>query len=469
MHLPRWKSTSRRFVWCPLLLMASLYLMNGRPTASLRLVAPASFSAPPVRTAAAAAADRNPSVPGVGGNATTAQPIHQLKFTAGDRKSQRPSFDGAGDECASHQTRQAVKGSLPKTALASYPGSGNTWARYLIEAASGVFTGSIYKDVSIYFEGYLGEVLDWRSGETVVQKTHDLGVQHIRSFDGRVVLLLRNPYDAILSFHNFLYGGHTGFAPLKNFERSEWADFALHEVRQWLITAVDWTSHATDLLVVHYESLVDDPAPQMERVLHFLRLPVDAGRLRCIQKYPRGKFKRSGGEKPKTQLSIFPPPVRRATDRAIRYVNHLLVKRHQPPAPLHRYNFYGDQMRRIDKAADVAEERLTFYQKLSNSYAKWAPRLVTSLLEDPVVKELRRASQSNTYEVRLQFDETYAETPELNADFNAGAPATVRALQRGGATGGASLLGLLLPFIEAHHIPIVVTQSPVGTPHRQKP
>lgn len=64
---------------------------------------------------------------------------------------------------------------------------------------------------------------------------------------------------------------------------AEWADFALHEVRQWLITAVDWTSHATDLLVVHYESLVDDPAPQMERVLHFLRLPVDAGRLRCIQ------------------------------------------------------------------------------------------------------------------------------------------------------------------------------------------
>lgn len=54
---------------------------------------------------------------------------------------------------ASSTDRQAVKGSLPKTALASYPGSGNTWARYLIEAASGVFTGSIYKDVSIYFEG----------------------------------------------------------------------------------------------------------------------------------------------------------------------------------------------------------------------------------------------------------------------------------------------------------------------------
>ena len=82
---------------------------------------------------------------------------------------------------------------------------------------------------------------------------------------------------------------------------------------------------------------------------------------------------------------------------------------------------------------------------------------------------LKKKCKKCLIKVRLQFDETYAETPELNADFNAGAPATVRALQRGGATGGASLLGLLLPFIEAHHIPIVVTQSPVGTPHRQKP
>lgn len=98
------------------------------------------------------------------------------------------------------------------------------------------------------------------------------------------------------------------------------------------------------------------------------------------------------------------------------------------PLQTDRYNFYGDQMRRIDKAADVAEERLTFYQKLSNSespqmvstpfemfistcsspgYAKWAPRLVTSLLEDPVVKELRRASQSNTYEVHFRFTELF--------------------------------------------------------------
>lgn len=37
----------------------------------------------------------------------------------------------------------------PPTALASYPGSGNTWIRYLIETAGGIFTGSRYKDLQI--------------------------------------------------------------------------------------------------------------------------------------------------------------------------------------------------------------------------------------------------------------------------------------------------------------------------------
>lgn len=49
--------------------------------------------------------------------------------------------------------RRTVKHSLPPVALASYPGSGNTWVRYLIEAASGVYTGSIYKDANLYLQG----------------------------------------------------------------------------------------------------------------------------------------------------------------------------------------------------------------------------------------------------------------------------------------------------------------------------
>jgi hypothetical protein len=39
--------------------------------------------------------------------------------------------------------------SLPAIGLVSYPSSGNTWIRYLIEAVTGVFTGSFYNDSAI--------------------------------------------------------------------------------------------------------------------------------------------------------------------------------------------------------------------------------------------------------------------------------------------------------------------------------
>ncbi|KAA0191301.1 hypothetical protein HAZT_HAZT005754 [Hyalella azteca] len=35
---------------------------------------------------------------------------------------------------------------VPPRALASFPGSGNTWARYLVEGATGIHTGSVYLD-----------------------------------------------------------------------------------------------------------------------------------------------------------------------------------------------------------------------------------------------------------------------------------------------------------------------------------
>ena len=47
------------------------------------------------------------------------------------------------------------KGSFPLTSLSSYPGSGNTWVRYLIEEYTGYYTGSIYNDNNLYQGGFL--------------------------------------------------------------------------------------------------------------------------------------------------------------------------------------------------------------------------------------------------------------------------------------------------------------------------
>ena len=47
------------------------------------------------------------------------------------------------------------------TALISFPGSGNTWLRRIIEEATGVYTGAIYCDKGLKKKGFYGEILTY--------------------------------------------------------------------------------------------------------------------------------------------------------------------------------------------------------------------------------------------------------------------------------------------------------------------
>ena len=47
-----------------------------------------------------------------------------------------------------------AEGSFPLTSLSSYPRSGNTWVRYLIEEYTGYYTGSIYNDNNLFHGGF---------------------------------------------------------------------------------------------------------------------------------------------------------------------------------------------------------------------------------------------------------------------------------------------------------------------------
>lgn len=60
---------------------------------------------------------------------------------------------GNSVECSRFGVHFVEKKSLPMVALVSFPGSGNTWVRYLMETSSGVFTGSVYTDRQILIRG----------------------------------------------------------------------------------------------------------------------------------------------------------------------------------------------------------------------------------------------------------------------------------------------------------------------------
>jgi hypothetical protein len=90
--------------------------------------------------------------------------------------------------------------------LASYPGSGNTWVRGLLQKVTGLCTGAIYCDVELRQNGFPGENI--HNGVTLV-KTHQVDprwewIEYSKNemtapaYSGGV-FILRNPFHAIVA------------------------------------------------------------------------------------------------------------------------------------------------------------------------------------------------------------------------------------------------------------------------------
>ncbi|KAG8145992.1 hypothetical protein E2320_012420, partial [Naja naja] len=179
-------------------------------------------------------------------------------------------------------------------ALASFPGAGNTWARHLIELATGFYTGSYYFDGSLYNKGFKGERDHWRSGRTICIKTHESGQKEIEAFDS-AILLVRNPFKALMA--------DTGVTS------------AL------LLTP---TGRAR-VLVVHFEDLKQDLFIQLKRMVSLLGIAVHEDRLLCVEGQKDGNFKRSGLRK--LEYDPYTPEMKKMINGYIKTVDMALKLR----------------------------------------------------------------------------------------------------------------------------------------------
>ena len=149
--------------------------------------------------------------------------------------------------------------------------------RYLVEAATGAFTGSMYNDSSILSAGHYGEARYYNDGSTLLQKTHhrapyvaqytkyglDWRIHHVRLFGGRGVLVIRNPYKAILSYWNFMRTkSHTEIVAAESLHSAEFQEFVRVGAERWLELIQDWLQFSTDCHIIMYEvSLTLSPIP----------------------------------------------------------------------------------------------------------------------------------------------------------------------------------------------------------------
>ncbi|NWI51998.1 WSCD2 protein, partial [Calyptomena viridis] len=215
-------------------------------------------------------------------------------------------------------------------ALASFPGAGNTWARHLIELATGFYTGSYYFDGSLYNKGFKGERDHWRSGRTICIKTHESGQKEIESFDS-AILLIRNPYKALMAEFNRKYGGHIGFAAHAHWKGKEWPEFVANYAPWWATHTLDWLRYGKKVLVVHFEDLKRDLFVQLQRMVGLLGITACEDRLLCVEGQKDGNFKRSGLRK--LEYDPYTPEMRKMISGYIRTVDAALKLRNLSGVP----------------------------------------------------------------------------------------------------------------------------------------
>lgn len=176
-----------------------------------------------------------------------------------------------------------------------------------MESGSGFFTGSVFNDETLNKSGYYGESIDYRDGTTLLQKTHHRTLtgqdkleltwrrEQVDNFGGRGVVLVRNPYRAIISYWNFIEFGlqNTNVVNSSTFNTQEFNDFVFTSVYRWFELINDWINFGKDIYIVFYEELKDNPVAEIRKLLLYLGLEVDEDRLACLSKHLSGSFNRT--------------------------------------------------------------------------------------------------------------------------------------------------------------------------------
>ena len=105
---------------------------------------------------------------------------------------------------------------IKATALASYPRSGNTWMRLLLEKSTGYATSSVYCDETKLFR------FECDKSNLFLIKTHDFEsntrIWRNRPHFDQFICLVRNPFDTILSYYEYIHSNESHTVKTKSSE-----------------------------------------------------------------------------------------------------------------------------------------------------------------------------------------------------------------------------------------------------------
>ena len=188
-----------------------------------------------------------------------------------------------------------------KVALASFPGSGNSWVRYLMEQSTGYHTGSVYIDHNLRSHGFLEYIFN---SSLIAIKTHEtygtINKYFTKSIDyKKCILIVRNPRDTLVAeINRFFTNDHTKSLNTFRWKSEQVQQKLLELVYGWKSFVLSWLNFSRPLLVVQFEKLLDNYRLELERIVNFLGLQFDLEGLECLRHNHSGYFKRSNKSEP---------------------------------------------------------------------------------------------------------------------------------------------------------------------------
>ena len=163
----------------------------------------------------------------------------------------------------------------------------------IIVYVTGVYTGSVYKDMALLKNGFPAESVV--NGSVIAVKTHEWGPD-TRNIFNKAIILVRDPFDSILAEFNRRSGGHTGHASQEKFSREKgrfWKDFMRGKAKDWEDMNTDWIiNFQGPLLVIMYSDLIEKVEEQLRKILSFLSVSVTKEEMECAMKRKEGIYRR---------------------------------------------------------------------------------------------------------------------------------------------------------------------------------
>lgn len=200
-------------------------------------------------------------------------------------------------------TKTYLQAPRTPTALMSYPGSGNTWIRHIIETLTGYHTTSVYCDITLrpVFTAECDH--PGKYNQSIVVKTHKL--KYCSRWE-RAIVVLRDPLYSIRGEYQRLNThSHTGFVEPEDWDWEDWYEASYRMCASWtqMFAEVFGTAEKpgcaaqSDYKVVFYEDIKTpsgDLNPQfLDELLRWFDIDKADSFYDCALKFNKGHYARA--------------------------------------------------------------------------------------------------------------------------------------------------------------------------------